>query len=189
MPVHGESLGFLKPLGGGDPVELVKEELVIGRRPSCDVFLDFENLSGKHCNLRMINGIWHVKDLGSTNGTTVNGTKISTEQSLMPDDELGLAGHFFTIDYEPSGPATLLHGSDAFDEEVVETRKKHSLMELAGMDSEDRPKRVRATKPPARIERLSADEGEFDDALPENYKPPAPKAEGNDEDFLKLFEG
>ena len=129
-----------------------------------------------------------MADMGSSNGTTVNGVKISTEQSLMPDDELGLAGHFFTIDYEPSGPASLLTAADSFDEDMVETRKKHSLMELAGMDSEDRPKRVRATKPPPRIERLSADEGEFDDALPEDYKPPAPKIEGNDEDFLKLFE-
>ena len=189
MLPYGESFGFLKPLGGGDPVNLDKEELIVGRRPSCNICLDFENLSGKHCNLRLINGIWHVKDLGSTNGTTVNGVKISTEQSLMPDDELGIAGHFFTIDYEPSGPATLLAGGAAFDEEVVETRKKHSLMELAGMDDGAKPKPKRATKPPAKIERLSTEEADFDDALPEDYKRPVPKVEGNDEDFLKLFEG
>lgn len=188
MPAYGESFGYLKPLGGGDPVNLDKEELIVGRRPSCDICLEFENLSGKHVTLRMINGIWHVRDMGSTNGTTVNGVKITTEQNLMPEDELGLAGHFYTIDYEPSGPASILQANQEFDDEVVETRKKHSLMELAGMDDGTKPKPKRATKPPAKIERLSADEGEFDDALPDDYKKPAPKVEGNEEDFLKLFD-
>ena len=73
MRPHAEILGILQPVGGGDPIPLNKPEMIIGRRPSCDIRLDFENISGKHCMLRFINGVWNVKDLGSTNGTTVNG--------------------------------------------------------------------------------------------------------------------
>ena len=94
-------LGVMRPLGGGDPIELKKDELVIGRRPTCDIQLDFHNISGKHCSLKYVRGTWHVRDLGSTNGTTVNGQRISSEHGLMPTDDLGIAGHFFRLDYDP----------------------------------------------------------------------------------------
>ena len=75
-----------------------------------------------------------------------------------------------------------------------EERKKHSLMELAGLDTdEDKPKRItRPKSAPISIERISAEEGEFDDAVPEHFKtaPPKPKPKKKDEedDFLKLIE-
>jgi pSer/pThr/pTyr-binding forkhead associated (FHA) protein len=194
MPAESNALGILRPLGGGDPIPLLKEEVVVGRRPTSDVRLDFENVSGKHCVLRYIKGIWHVRDLGSTNGTTLNGNRIAHEESLMPDDEVGMASHFFKIDYEPVGPAAVLGGNQALaeDEEIVEQKKQHSLMELAGLSADiDRaiPKRKRPARAPERIVRPSADEAEFDDVLPEHVKnAPPPKIETKDDDFLKLIE-
>ena len=191
MPPQGSDLGILKPLGGGDPVPLRKIELVIGRRPSCDICLDFTNISGKHCLLRFHNQVWHVKDLGSTNGTTVNGAPLSSEHTIMPDDELGVAGHIFTIDYTPGAPETILNQAHVLEEDLVETRKKHSLMELAGLDTDgERVKRRRPSKAPEVIERLSVDEGEFDDALPKHFQAPAPKPSkaAEEDDFLKLIE-
>jgi pSer/pThr/pTyr-binding forkhead associated (FHA) protein len=191
MPPHGSNLGTMKPLGGGDPVPLRKPELIVGRRPSCDVVLDFENVSGKHCVLRFINMIWHVRDLGSSNGTTVNGAPLSSEHSILPDDELGIAGHVFHIDYDPPAPAVLMTKEDVLDEDLLEVRKKTSLMELAGLDTDgDRPKRkVRQTKAPEVIERLSAEEADFDDALPEHVKAaPKPRVDTSDDDFLKFVE-
>ena len=108
MRPQTEVLGILQPIGGGDPIPLTKAELVIGRRPSCDIRLDFENISGKHCTLRLINGVWMVRDMGSTNGTTVNGSRITAEQSVMPDEEVGIAGHMYTIAYDPAGPEAFL---------------------------------------------------------------------------------
>ena len=65
-----------------------------------------------------------------------------------------------------------------------------SLMELAGLDTDDdRPKRRRPERAPEVIERLSADEAEFDDALPEHVKAaPRPAVETTDDDFLKFIE-
>jgi hypothetical protein len=191
MPSDTNALGILRPLGGGDPVPLLKPELVVGRRPSCDVCLDFTNVSGKHCVFRLINNVWHVRDLGSTNGTTVNGALLVSEHTIMPDDELGIAGHLYSIDYEPAGPESILNRHEALDEDIAETRKRHSLMELAGLDTdENKPRhRSRPTKAPEKIERLSADEADFDDALPEHVKQaPVPIVEANEDDFLKLIE-
>lgn len=130
-------LGIMKPLGGGDPIPLKKTELLLGRRPTCDIRLEYENVSGKHAQLRFINGVWHVRDVGSTNGTTVNGHKIQSEHGLMPDDELGLAGHYFQIDYDPVAPSSLLDANQILDAEINEAPRQRSLMELAGLESED----------------------------------------------------
>ena len=108
MRPQSEVLGVMYPVGGGDPIPLTKVEIVIGRRPGNDIRLDFENVSGKHCKLRFANGLWMARDLGSTNGTTVNGSVLASEQSVMPDEEVGFAGHLFTIDYEPAGPEAFL---------------------------------------------------------------------------------
>jgi pSer/pThr/pTyr-binding forkhead associated (FHA) protein len=191
MRPRSESLGILQPVGGGDPIPLKKTEMVVGRRPSCDIRLDFENISGKHCVLRMINGVWNIRDLGSTNGTTVNGARIATEQSVMPDEEFGIAGHMFTIQYDPAGPEAFLASHKDVDEEIVQERAKSSLMDLAGLDTDDtKVKAKRPMRAPTVIERLSVDEAEFDDAVPEHFKdaPKPAKKPPNDDDFFKLIE-
>jgi len=188
MPPHAKVLGYMNPVGGGDPIPLTKPELVVGRRPGCDIRLEFENVSGKHCNLRFINGIWMIRDLGSTNGTTVNGSAIASEQSVMPDEEIGIADHLFTIEYDPAGPEAFLNSHKELDEEVVQSREKHSLMDLAGLDTDD-AKTKRPKRAPTVIERLSADEAEFEDAVPQHFKaPPKPKKQANDDDFFNLIE-
>ena len=193
MGLSRDTYGTLVPVGGGDPIPLVKTELLVGRRPSCDVRLEFENVSGKHATLTIMNGLWHVRDMGSTNGTFVNGSRLSTSHTVMPDDELGFADHLYTIDYTPSGPESLISGHHALEEEVPDERRRHhSLMELAGFDTDG--KEVSAPRPrtaPKEIERLSVDEAEFEDAVPKHFKPkPTPKADkkAEEDDFLKMIE-
>ena len=134
-----KSLGVMRPLGGGDEIPLKKEELIIGRRPNCDIQLDFENISGKHCLLKFVRGTWHVRDLGSSNGTTVNGQKISSEHGLLSDDELGIAGHFFALDYDAAAPTSLMDANMILEEEMTESPRQHSLMELAGLEGHPDP--------------------------------------------------
>jgi pSer/pThr/pTyr-binding forkhead associated (FHA) protein len=184
---------MLIPVGGGDPIPLLKPELVVGRRPGCDVRLEFENVSGKHAYLTLINGIWHVRDGGSTNGTSVNGARLNSPHAILPEDEVGFADHLYTIDYVPSGPEALIERHKVMDDDLVDDRKRHSLMELAGLDT-DGDKIARVSRPksaPTTIERISAEEGEFDDEVPEHFKvktPPKPKKKDDDDDFLKFIE-
>jgi pSer/pThr/pTyr-binding forkhead associated (FHA) protein len=188
MSSRSSVFGILQPVGGGDPIPLIKKDIIIGRRPSCDISLDYENISGKHCALRLTNGVWSIRDLGSTNGTTVNGARLTSEQSVMPEEELGIAGHLFTIDYEPAGPEAFLNSHKQIDEEVVVERERHSLMDLAGLDT-DKVKFNRPKKAPKTIERLSADEADFDDTVPAHFKKPIKaKPQGNDDSFFDIIE-
>lgn len=190
MHPPGKALGIMKPLGGGDPITLKKPELTIGRRPTCDIRLDFENVSGKHCQLRFVRGTWHVRDLNSTNGTTKNGQTISSEHDLLPDDELGIAGHLYFIDYEPTAPSQVLEANQVLEGELNEGKRQRSLMELAGLETDYDHRRDRPERAAERIGRPSAAESEFDDPAGDRHTPdvPLPKVEANDDDFFRLIQ-
>jgi adenylate cyclase len=97
--------GELVPQGGGDPVPLLKKKLLIGRRDSCDIALRFPNVSSRHCELEFLDGYWMVRDLGSSNGTKVNGVRVRSKW-VLPGDELAVAKHRFQVDYNvaPDAP-------------------------------------------------------------------------------------
>jgi hypothetical protein len=94
------SLGFIVPLAGGDPIPLTKDAVTIGRRPECDIRLEAVNISGKHAEMRFYKGQWVIIDLGSTNGTKVNGTKVK-KKKLSPGDEIAIARkHRFRFEFD-----------------------------------------------------------------------------------------
>ena len=126
-------LGILAPIGGGDPIPLTTPVLTIGRRPSCDICLNFPNVSGVHCELSFKGGVWSVRDMGSTNGTKVNGVRMLS-RTLKPGDEVGIAGHKFVIEYDVPDGASLDEA-----EEKAENVFGQSLLERAGLQK--KPKR------------------------------------------------
>jgi len=106
-------LGELIPCGGGDPIPLMKQRLLIGRRSSCDVSLRFPNVSSHHCELEMVNGYWFVRDLSSRNGIKVNGVRCDAKW-LMPEDVLSVAKHSYEVTYAPRGDAPTPEDVDPF---------------------------------------------------------------------------
>ena len=92
--------GELLPVGGGDPIPLLKESLLVGRRESCDIVLRFSNVSAHHCQLTVNNGFWYVQDLNSRNGVKVNGVRVD-EKRIDPGDVLWVAKHGYTVAYSP----------------------------------------------------------------------------------------
>lgn len=123
LEVHGE----LVPVGGGDPIPLVREVLTLGRRESCDIPLRYPNVSGVHCTLRFINGYWHIRDEGSTNGIKVNGVRVH-EKYLHPGNEITIARRRFKIDYQLQAGRPIIDEADE-EEGVME----QSLLERAGL--------------------------------------------------------
>src|SRR5216684_685706 len=149
-----EAHGTLNPVGGGDPIPLIRETLTIGRRESCDIPLRYPNVSGHHCDLTFRNGYWHIKDKGSTNGIKVNGNRVQ-EKYLHPGDEISIAKRKFTIEYQ------LLAGRQALQEiEDAEDVMGQPLLEKAGLA---RPKHEERERP------MNFDPGEF--LLDENDEP------------------
>lgn len=65
----------------------IDHPIVIGRDPSCDVTIPGTHLSRRHAEISVHDDKLHVKDLGSTNGTFLNGERIQ-EADVVPGDEL-----------------------------------------------------------------------------------------------------
>lgn len=66
----------------------VGEELVVGRSPECSVCLDDEFASNLHAKIYRLQDRYYVEDLGSTNGTYVNGRRINYPIELRGGDRI-----------------------------------------------------------------------------------------------------
>ena len=75
-------------LATGERVILDGETIKVGRQATCRVAFNDSNVSREHAQLRRGPDGWMILDLGSTNGTKINGVKISDEQLLVNGDEI-----------------------------------------------------------------------------------------------------
>jgi hypothetical protein len=78
--LNGQRRGREIPLKGGDTI--------IGRIKGCKIRISAHEVSRKHCRLRIQGDNVSLKDLGSANGTRVNGRPITGEYLLQPNDRL-----------------------------------------------------------------------------------------------------
>jgi hypothetical protein len=62
--------------------------LVLGRSRECDCVLSEPSVSRRHAELRHENGRWLLHDLGSRNGTRVNGVRLLEEMEVGPGDRV-----------------------------------------------------------------------------------------------------
>jgi adenylate cyclase len=125
-----EANGQLIPSGGGDAIPLIRDTLILGRRESCDICLRFPNVSSRHCELQFHDGFWYIRDLNSTNGVKVNGSRVQ-RKLVHPGDEITIAKRRYTIQYSPP-----MAGQRAL-EELEDDILSQSLLERAGLE---RPK-------------------------------------------------
>lgn len=80
---------ILVPLNDEPPVVLNKAVIFFGRSQECDVVLSHSRkVSRKHCCIAQIDSLYLVRDLGSTNGVTVNHKKADPELAINVGDEV-----------------------------------------------------------------------------------------------------
>lgn len=91
---------------------VLQAKTVIGRSSECDVTIDSELLSRRHAEISIENGELHIVDLGSSNGTFLNGNKIQ-EATAGAGDELRFDQQTFII----VGPSNAVPSSDAEEDD------------------------------------------------------------------------
>jgi len=74
-------------LPNGDRFSLTESVISVGRHPDCNLVLADPNVSRNHAEIRPQGDRFAVIDLGSTNGTRVNGVRVDT-QLLQDGDEI-----------------------------------------------------------------------------------------------------
>lgn len=81
---------------------ITKSSTTIGRREDCDLRIAVNDVSRKHCKVRLEDGVATIVDLGSSNGTFVNGKRV-TESPLAAGDRVKIGPVLFVaqIDGEP----------------------------------------------------------------------------------------
>lgn len=87
------ALLWLLDLNGVDvdkSFELSDEQVIIGRHEDCAVCLRGNTVSRRHGQLRHADGQYYLSDLGSTNGTLLNGEALVGEEQLHDRDEIGI---------------------------------------------------------------------------------------------------
>jgi pSer/pThr/pTyr-binding forkhead associated (FHA) protein len=81
----------------GPTITVDKPIVLVGRHPDCDVRLDSQKVSRRHCCIAQVNGDVIVRDLGSTNGIRING-QVVQECRLKPGDELAIGNVRFRVE-------------------------------------------------------------------------------------------
>lgn len=89
---------------GERSIRLKKDVTIVGRkRGVCDIFIDRSSISKLHCMIVKTDGLLFIRDLGSTNGTKVNGQRV-TRGALLPGDELAFANAKYKVHLGPDDP-------------------------------------------------------------------------------------
>ena len=91
------NLILLKKDGGGKEFQLPAAITIIGRRPDCDLCIPLKEISRRHCELELHGGALTLRDLGSSNGTYLNGQKIEQQAEIKAGDTIKIGPIMFSI--------------------------------------------------------------------------------------------
>src|SRR5581483_3823355 len=146
LMLAGPEIGRLQLLDDGG-------ELVVGRDGSCDWSLCDESVSRRHASFAVRDGLPMVRDLGSKNGTFIDGERIAGECVLAVGDKIQMGDvtlRYWIADAADQefqrrmveaaliDPLTGLHNRRYFDErlqaEVAAARRRHDPLSLVLLD-------------------------------------------------------
>jgi predicted component of type VI protein secretion system len=117
-------LVVIRGRSSANSVKLQDGVTTAGRQDECQLRIKSSQVSRKHCQLFEKHGMLLVKDLGSSNGTFVNGKKIEGQRVMEPGDELGIGPIVFRIEKIgqpiPAGSPAQAGGTSPHDTAVAE---------------------------------------------------------------------
>lgn len=83
--------------GRGEAIELAGESLIVGRQTTRGVQIEHPTVSREHARFFVRDGVWQIADLNSSNGTFVNGARV-TKATLKPGDVVKLGSIELRLD-------------------------------------------------------------------------------------------
>ena len=107
-------------------VELGAKPVVIGRVPPADLVIDDSQISRKHCRVSLVMEEVYVADLGSSNGTMVDGKRITQAVMLPAGSRLQVGGHLLEHEFRSRKE---VEASKELDRDLESARRYvHSLI-------------------------------------------------------------
>jgi pSer/pThr/pTyr-binding forkhead associated (FHA) protein len=107
----------------GQTFPIPRGKFIVGRDADCQLLLDSNFISRHHCVLLMDDDTLRIRDLGSKNGTYVNGDLTPTgERVLVHGDTISVADLVFRIETTPAGAPSqvALHQTDIVDRDTTQ---------------------------------------------------------------------
>jgi len=120
------SLVFLAGPIAGRRYKLADGEYVIGRRSDCQIFVPDMRVSRQHARLWKEADGWTLEDLGSNNGTFVNGVKVQQGTVLRHDDEIMIANNRIRVEARDTPEPRTTEGGAAVT--IVDTSGASSII-------------------------------------------------------------
>lgn len=94
--VPGPPVTWARLVSNSESHSIGRNRVIIGRSPDADVIIDFDDVSRSHVAIWREGGSTSVKDLGSSNGTFVDGVRIGTDPVLIEHGStLGISQHSY----------------------------------------------------------------------------------------------
>lgn len=140
------TLEVLSGTNAGQSYDLTAEQTVIGRYPFCDIVIPVHTISRQHTRLVRSEGAYFIEDLGSLNGTYVNGNRIQQRMPLADDDRIQLYDVVIVFHKDASHfvPLPPLHGDLGSSRGLnlvpreADDRSRATVLEKLGADGEPR---------------------------------------------------
>jgi len=107
LPAVRSSPATIEVLWMKQSFPLTDGEHIAGRDAECSLIIDGTTVSRHHARITVAHGAATIEDLGSTNGTHVNGTRISAPTRLAPGDEFAIGSEVLRVRLRSSTALTV----------------------------------------------------------------------------------
>lgn len=123
----------------------INDKMVLGRAPDCDLSFSFDQLSRQHVTFKILKGDLYVKDMGSSNGTMVNGRKVD-QVKLNGGDTLSFGPLSFNVIAPNDVPEETLFAGADLGQTVI-----HSAVDTQQFSKALQEQKVQAATPPPQV--------------------------------------
>jgi predicted component of type VI protein secretion system len=112
----------------GKIYELTQDEITIGRDIANNIVVNDAEVSRRHARLRMQAGNYILEDLGSTNGSFVNGQRLMGPHALRPGEEIMFGDHVtFSFEVRQFDPNATLISSQSYPRETYRVSPEEAV--------------------------------------------------------------